>query len=155
MGTGTFCLYCDIEDFLEISRESVEKRANKDHWQKKVSMAALVDKAHAADDPKISLGTANQWKDSGLVVDRLTLVGGATTSPAAVGKQVYKALKSQENDGSKLAKVAAEMFKLVEDSEHKVNFALPFSLCDERCRTMHAHGLMPHGRGAVANVLPP
>lgn len=157
------CTFSDLVDFLGISKQGVAKRANKDQWQKKVTMAALVDKAHAAADRKITKDAAARPKGKGPVVAALkpgewTAPGSpaAAVIPAAlpdsrnptpemlaqavedvavdaratilarhrnewpaVRSELYKALKTRDADGARLAKIAAETFKLVQDGERK------------------------------------
>lgn len=157
------CSYSDLADFLGITKQSVGKRAARDHWQKKVNMAALVDKAHAAADRQIALSTAAPAKHKGAVDDRLHPGEWATPgSPAAAviprpvpdarnatpemlaqavedvavdarahilarhrnewpaaRNQIYKSLKSSDNEGAKLAKLVSETLKLIQDGERK------------------------------------
>ncbi len=78
------CSYSDLADFLGITKQSVGKRATRDHWQKKVNLAALVDKAHAVADRQIAQNAAAPAKRKGAVDDRLHLGEWATPgSPAA------------------------------------------------------------------------
>lgn len=62
------CTYADLSDFLGISKQAIAKRAGKDGWVKKLTMATIVDKAHAAADRKISRDAAVRSKDKTPVV---------------------------------------------------------------------------------------
>ncbi len=48
------CSYADLAVFLEIAKQNVGKRAIREHWQKKIVLANIVEKAHAAADRNIS-----------------------------------------------------------------------------------------------------
>jgi hypothetical protein len=75
------CSYSTLANFLEISKQAVAKRANKDGWQKKVNMAEIVDKAHAAADRKQVREAATQGKMGGSVDAGANPVGLGRADP--------------------------------------------------------------------------
>lgn len=64
------CSYSDLTDFLDVSKQAIAKRAAKDGWRKKVNLAAIMHKAHAAADSKIS-GEATLPSKQPVMVDDL------------------------------------------------------------------------------------
>lgn len=157
------CSYSDLADFLGITKQSVGKRATRDHWQKKVNMAALVDKAHAVADRQFAQSAEapvqhrsavdgslhlGEWATPGssaaavvprpvpdarnatpeiraqavedVAVDaRAQILARHRTEWPAARNQIYKSLKSGDNEGAKLAKLVSETLKLIQDGERK------------------------------------
>lgn len=125
--------YSDIAKVVGVSKQAVAGRAKRDGWKKVANQSEVTRRAYEAAD----IQTARE--DSGLTLaDRSPLDASSAAMTAAVDvrarvlgrhrkewdgvrNQLYQALKLQDFDKAKLAKITSEAMRIIQDGERKAH----------------------------------
>jgi hypothetical protein len=132
--------HADVGKILGISKQAVQKKANKDGWQKRITLAQAAERAHqVADNINVTTNAGALSKASPLVVaapGNFSPAAGAVAVDEAVAKRAEVldrqrkevagprnmaliALRDKDLSLGRLAKAAADTLKSVHEMERK------------------------------------